>query len=88
MSNTTIPNKVVVVAGGFPDETNVFCNQDIDIHNLEANHEEADKHMILHCVHAKSNTIYCTLLKYTVHQVVHESRNAQETEVHSCERYH
>ncbi len=57
ISNVTIPNNVLVVAGGFPDETKVFCNQDIDIHYFHAKQEEADTCMILHCVHAKSNAI-------------------------------
>ena len=43
------PGKILVVAGGFQREDQVWTSDnELDIHMLEARHEEADTRMILH----------------------------------------
>ena len=45
--------QTVVVAGGFTEATIVKSSEPtLDLSTLEANHEEADTRLILHCIHA------------------------------------
>ena len=49
---------VVVTAGGFVEATTVKSSHpELDISFLRADHEEADTRLILHCVHARMETI-------------------------------
>ena len=51
-------NKTIVVSGGFREEQTVKCsNPNVNLHVLEAYHEEADTRMIVHCMHANFNSV-------------------------------
>jgi len=50
--------KVVTVAGGFEQGEEVKCSDlAVNVTHLQANHEEADTRMILHCQHSESDSI-------------------------------
>ncbi|RXM29763.1 hypothetical protein EOD39_8503 [Acipenser ruthenus] len=62
LSNHLITNapadKTLVVAGGFQREDEVqTSNPDLDIHQLQANHEEADARPVLHCMHTSAESV-------------------------------
>ena len=49
---------VIVVSGGFADETTAKSSDpDLDVSFLMANREEADTRMILHCIHTPVKTV-------------------------------
>lgn len=49
--------KIVVTTGGFLDESTVHSNQTLsEISNLEAFHQEADTHVVLHAVTCGADT--------------------------------
>ena len=49
---------VIVVAGGFNESTTVTSSDpDLDVSSLQADHEEGDTRLILHCIHAHMNMI-------------------------------
>lgn len=49
---------VIVVSGGFAEATTAMSsNPSFEISSLQAEHEEADTRLILHCIHAKVKTI-------------------------------
>ena len=51
-------NKVVVVAGGLRDITGVKSSDpELDVSELQANHEEADTRLVLHCIHIDADSI-------------------------------
>lgn len=51
-------NKMVVVAGGFLDITSVrSTDPQMDTTTLEANHEEADTRIVLHCIHTSAQSV-------------------------------
>ena len=51
-------DKCIIVAGGFENEEEVQCSdQTKELGSLRAKHEEADTRVILHCLHAESQTI-------------------------------
>lgn len=51
-------NKTIVVAGGFQREDEVqTSNHELDIQQLQANHEEADTRLVLHCVHTNAKSV-------------------------------
>ena len=52
------PDKTIVVAVGFVDESEVACNKPaVDTKQLVGHHEEADTRIVLHCMHAETDTI-------------------------------
>ena len=57
-------DQTIVVAGGFSEATIVkFSDPMLDLSMLEADHEEADTRLILHCIHAhmESMVVYVHL---------------------------
>ena len=47
-----------MVSGGFSESTTAKSSDpDLDVSHLQANHEEGDTRLILHCTHAHLNTI-------------------------------
>ncbi|KAG1701751.1 Serine/threonine-protein kinase Chk2 [Nymphon striatum] len=50
--------KVLIVAGGFEEEETVKCSDPaVDVTNYQANHEEADTQVVLHCMHSTADCI-------------------------------
>ena len=50
-------DKILITGGGFSDIEYAKSNTDINLTPLKANHEEADTHIVLHCIHTEANTI-------------------------------
>ena len=50
-------NKDIVIAGSFAEETTVKSKTTIHTSSLEANHEEADTRIILHCMHTDAHNV-------------------------------
>ena len=48
-----------MVAGGFVEATTVdkWSDTTLDLSRLEADHEEAETHLILHCIHALMESV-------------------------------
>ena len=52
------PNKTLIVAGGFSDETQAESSSPgVDVHQWESRHEEADTRIMFHCVKDESNVV-------------------------------
>lgn len=52
------PGKTLVVSGGFQREDEVWTSDpELDIHLLEASHEEADTRLVLHCMHTDAESV-------------------------------
>ena len=53
--------KTLVEAGGFQREDEVWTSdQELDIHMIEASHEEADTRLVLHCMHTDAESVVVT----------------------------
>lgn len=51
-------HKVIVVSGGFPNKTDAKSSDEtMDTTLLQANHEEADTRLVLHCLHANVESV-------------------------------
>ena len=52
-------DKLLVVSGGFKREDEVQTSgHELNIEQLVANHEEADTRLVLHCLHANTQSIF------------------------------